>query len=106
MNQLLSMERGMYPVRTTRLGLIFSFLRYVFLGFTESSLKAGHLLFFREGDDFTVETLKENFGNLKPVYEDSGYGKYAARVGMSFSSTIPTEVVCHLCSAPDLAHNS
>ncbi|KAJ6559991.1 RNA-dependent RNA polymerase [Mycena capillaripes] len=73
---------------------------YVFLGFTESNLKAGHLLFFREGDDFTVETLKENFGNLKPIYEDDGYGKYAARLGLSFSSTTPTEVVCSFL--PDL----
>ncbi|KAJ6470735.1 RdRP-domain-containing protein [Mycena vitilis] len=64
--------------------------KYKFFGFTENTLKAGHLLFFQEGDDFTVETLKESFGDLRAVYEESGYGKYAARLGMSFSSTIPT----------------
>ncbi|KAJ7919437.1 RNA dependent RNA polymerase-domain-containing protein [Mycena leptocephala] len=63
--------------------------RYVFFGFTENNLKAGHLLFFREGHDFTVETLKKEFGDLKAIYEESGYGKYAARLGLSFSSTIP-----------------
>ncbi|KAJ7767735.1 RdRP-domain-containing protein, partial [Mycena metata] len=64
--------------------------KYTFLGFTESNLKAGHLLFFREGDDFNVETLLKTFGDLRPVYEASGYGKFAARLGMSFSSTVPT----------------
>ncbi|KAJ7034349.1 RNA dependent RNA polymerase-domain-containing protein [Mycena alexandri] len=64
--------------------------KYVFVGFTESNLKAGHLLFFREGDDFNVETLLKAFGDLRPVYEASGYGKFAARLGMSFSSTVPT----------------
>ncbi|KAF7352146.1 RNA-dependent RNA polymerase [Mycena venus] len=67
--------------------------KYVFLGFTESSLKAGHLLFFREGEDFTVETLKQSFGDLKAVYDDYGYGKYAARLGLSFSSTIGTQEI-------------
>ncbi|KAJ7681879.1 RNA-dependent RNA polymerase [Mycena polygramma] len=70
--------------------------KYKFFGFTESNLKAGHLLFFREGHDVTVDTLKESFGDLKAVYEESGYGKYAARLGMSFSSTVPTLEVCSL----------
>jgi RNA-dependent RNA polymerase len=68
----------------------------VFFGFTENNLKAGHLLFFREGHDFTVETLKKEFGDLKAIYEESGYGKYAARLGLSFSSTIPAAEVCFL----------
>ncbi|KAJ6583101.1 RNA dependent RNA polymerase-domain-containing protein [Mycena vulgaris] len=66
---------------------------YIFLGYTENNLKAGHLIFFREGDDFTVDELKENFGDLKAVYNASGYGKYAARLGLSFSSTIATEEI-------------
>ncbi|KAJ7772441.1 hypothetical protein B0H16DRAFT_1769345 [Mycena metata] len=56
----------------------------------KSNLKAGHLLFFREGDDFNVETLLKAFGDLGSIYEASGYGKFAARLGMSFSSTVPT----------------
>ncbi|KAJ7448005.1 RNA dependent RNA polymerase-domain-containing protein, partial [Mycena latifolia] len=66
---------------------------YVFLGFTEGNLKAGHVLFFREGDDFTVEGLKEHFGDLRPVYDAFGYGKYAARMGLSFSSTVATKEI-------------
>ncbi|KAJ7193016.1 RNA dependent RNA polymerase-domain-containing protein [Mycena pura] len=43
-------------------------LRYVFLGFTENNLKAGHILFFREGPDFTVEELRDHFGtDLKEI---------------------------------------
>ncbi|KAJ6464452.1 RdRP-domain-containing protein [Mycena sanguinolenta] len=67
--------------------------KYAYLGFTENNLKAGHLLFFREGPDFTVETLKQRFGDLKAVYDEYGYGKYAARLGLSFSSTIATEEI-------------
>ncbi|KAJ7735731.1 RdRP-domain-containing protein [Mycena metata] len=67
---------------------------YVFLGYTENNLKSGHVLFFREGADFTVEELKDHFGNdLKAVYETFGYGKYAARLGLSFSSTVATEEI-------------
>ncbi|KAJ6611459.1 RNA dependent RNA polymerase-domain-containing protein [Mycena sp. CBHHK59/15] len=68
-------------------------VKYTFLGFTENHLKAGHLLFFREGVDFTVDELKEEFGDLKAVYNTSGYGKYAARLGLSFSSTVAAEEI-------------
>ncbi|KAJ7083229.1 RNA dependent RNA polymerase-domain-containing protein [Mycena epipterygia] len=40
---------------------------YSFLGFTESNLKSGHLLFFRQDEEFTVEGLKEHFGDLKAI---------------------------------------
>ncbi|KAF8169864.1 RNA dependent RNA polymerase-domain-containing protein [Mycena galopus ATCC 62051] len=41
---------------------------YVFFGFTESNLKSGHVLFFREGPDFTVDELKDHFGSdLKAI---------------------------------------
>ncbi|KAJ6557807.1 RNA dependent RNA polymerase-domain-containing protein [Mycena capillaripes] len=67
---------------------------YVFLGYTENNLKSGLVLFFREGQDFTVEGLKEHFGSdLKTVYEAFGYGKYAARLGLSFSSTVATQQI-------------
>ena len=61
--------------------------RYRFLGFTESQVKAGKLMFFREDARWTVESLLSSFGNLPSVYEKSGYGKYSARLGLSFSST-------------------
>ncbi|KAF7353316.1 RNA-dependent RNA polymerase [Mycena sanguinolenta] len=78
--------------------------KYAYLGFTENNLKAGQLLFFREGPDFTVETLKEKFGDLKAVYDEYGYGKYAARLGLSFSSTIATEEIdpADIMELPDL----
>ncbi|KAJ7634456.1 RNA dependent RNA polymerase-domain-containing protein [Roridomyces roridus] len=78
--------------------------KYVFLGFTESNLKAGHVLFFREGDDFTVEELKKKFGDLTAVYNAAGYGKYAARLGLSFSSTRATQEImpAHQALLPDL----
>ncbi|KAJ7359760.1 RNA dependent RNA polymerase-domain-containing protein [Mycena albidolilacea] len=67
---------------------------YVFFGYTEGNLKAGHVLFFREGPDFTVAELKDHFGrDLNAVYEASGYGKYAARLGLSFSSTAATQEI-------------
>lgn len=77
----------------------------MFFGYTESNLKAGHVLFFREDDRFTVESLKERLGDLKAVYEESGYGKYAARLGLSFSSTIVTEkVLVAFYGATSIAH--
>ncbi|KAF7319174.1 RNA-dependent RNA polymerase [Mycena chlorophos] len=64
---------------------------YTFLGFTENNVKNGHLLYFNEGADFTVESLKQYFGSgLFDVYRSSGYGRYSARIGLSFSSTAPT----------------
>ncbi|KAJ7266986.1 RNA dependent RNA polymerase-domain-containing protein [Mycena haematopus] len=67
---------------------------YVFFGFTESNLKSGHVLFFREGPDFTVSELKDHFGSdLKTVFDTFGYGKYSARLGLSFSSTVATQEI-------------
>ncbi|KAI0655297.1 RdRP-domain-containing protein [Cubamyces menziesii] len=61
--------------------------RYRFLGFTESQVKEGKLMFFREDHEWTVERLLHSFGNLVPIYLNYGYGKYSARLGLSFSST-------------------
>ncbi|KAJ7731722.1 RNA dependent RNA polymerase-domain-containing protein [Mycena olivaceomarginata] len=74
-------------------GIVVDDNKYVFFGFTESHLKAGNLLFFREGADFTVETFIQSLGNLPAVYVQSGYGTYAARKGLSFSSTVATEEI-------------
>lgn len=51
-------------------------------------MKAGKFLFFREDHGWTIERLLASFGNLSAVYLKSGYGKYSARLGLSFSSTL------------------
>ncbi|KDQ55913.1 hypothetical protein JAAARDRAFT_208175 [Jaapia argillacea MUCL 33604] len=61
------------------------FGRYSFLGFTESGLKSGQLLFFKEDRRLTVQVLTKN---LDAVYLNGGYGRFAARLQLSFSSTI------------------
>ncbi|KAI1792587.1 RdRP-domain-containing protein [Ganoderma leucocontextum] len=71
---------------------------YRFLGYTESQVKAGKLMFFREGDDWTVRRLLESFGDLPAVYLKSGYGKYAARLGLSFSSTVQSLDIPRECA--------
>lgn len=53
-------------------------------------MKAGKLMFFREDEEWTVELLLSKLGDLSSVYLKSGYGKYAARLGLSFSSTVPS----------------
>ncbi len=48
------------------------------------------LLFFAEGPDWTVKSLLASFGDLQSVYETDGYGKYAARLHLAFSGTVPS----------------
>ncbi|TFK81241.1 RdRP-domain-containing protein [Polyporus arcularius HHB13444] len=69
-------------------GVEINSIRYRFCGFTESQVKAGKLMFFREDEAWSVERLLASFGDLPSVYLKSGYGKYAARLGLSFSSTV------------------
>lgn len=69
--------------------------RYKFLGFSESNLKTGQVIFFCEGSDWSCDRLLRAFGDLEKVYLEYGPGAYAARLGLSFSSTIDTIVVCH-----------
>ncbi|OBZ65419.1 putative RNA-dependent RNA polymerase 1 [Grifola frondosa] len=63
-------------------------VRYRFFGFTETHVKSGKVIFFREGDGLTVQGVLERFGDLHSVFVGSGYGKYSARLGLSFSSTV------------------
>ncbi|KAK0221439.1 RNA dependent RNA polymerase-domain-containing protein [Armillaria fumosa] len=70
-------------------GIIFGGKKYIFFGYTESHLKESRVLFFQEGEDWTVHSLKAVLGDLDSVYRDYGYGKYTARLGLSFSSTVP-----------------
>ena len=51
-------------------------------------MKAGKIMFFREDGDWTVQRVLSSFGDLPSVYLKSGYGKYSARLGLSFSSTV------------------
>ncbi|KAI0959118.1 hypothetical protein AcW1_004042 [Taiwanofungus camphoratus] len=68
---------------------------YNFLGFTESHVKSGRIVFFREDDNWTVARLLERFGDLQHIFEDAGYGKYAKRLGLSFSATVESLNVPH-----------
>lgn len=45
-------------------------------------------MFFREDNEWTVERILSCFGDLPSVYLKDGYGKYSARLGLSFSSTV------------------
>lgn len=51
-------------------------------------MKAGKLVFFREDKGWTVDRVLKSFGDLQSVFLKSGYGKYSARLGLSFSSTL------------------
>ncbi|KAJ7589646.1 RdRP-domain-containing protein [Mycena floridula] len=64
-------------------------VKYTWLGYSESQLKANQFTLFREGRtrEMTVKRLLDRIGELEAVYLKSGYGKYAARLGLSFSST-------------------
>ncbi|RPD55098.1 RdRP-domain-containing protein [Lentinus tigrinus ALCF2SS1-7] len=66
--------------------------RYSFLGFTDTQVtsKKPKLMFLAEGQDCTVKSLLASIGDLQSVYEESGYGKYAARLHLAFSSTVPS----------------
>ncbi|PBK97196.1 RdRP-domain-containing protein [Armillaria gallica] len=70
-------------------GITFGGKKYIFFGYTESQLKESRVLFFQEREDWTVYSLKAVLGDLNSVYRVYGYGKYAARLGLSFSSTVP-----------------
>ena len=59
-------------------------------------MKAGKLMLFREDGDWTVERLLLQLGDLPSVFLKSGYGKYAARLGLSFSSTVESLDVCRV----------
>ncbi|KAI0717586.1 RNA dependent RNA polymerase-domain-containing protein [Cerioporus squamosus] len=63
---------------------------YSFLGFTDVQVtsRKPKLMFFAEGPDWTVKSLLESFGNLQSLYEECGYGKYAARLHLAFSGTV------------------
>ena len=67
--------------------------RYTFLGITETGIKAGEVIFFEEDRRYTVRELLESFGGLVDVFMTFGPGKYAARLGLSFSSTIEAQKV-------------
>jgi RNA-dependent RNA polymerase len=61
--------------------------RYTFFGYTESSMKSGQVILFREDSEWTVESLRSRLGNVFEVFVKSGAGKYAARLGLAFSAT-------------------
>lgn len=57
---------------------------------TEPGIKDGQVIFFQEDSRMSVKKLLNILGNLENVFINSGPGKYAARLGLSFSSTTVT----------------
>ncbi|OCH93263.1 RdRP-domain-containing protein [Obba rivulosa] len=76
---------------------------YAFFGYTENHVKGGRVIFFREDEAWTVERVKKQLGDLDDVFLKHGYGKYAARLGLSFSSTVASLDVAseHAIELPD-----
>ena len=65
--------------------------RFVFFGFTESNLKEGQLILIRADEEHpSRDELLRWLGKLDEVFEKDGPGKYAARLGMAFTSTVKT----------------
>jgi RNA-dependent RNA polymerase len=58
------------------------------LGYTESHLKESTLVLLQETPNMSAKKLLTKIGDLKKVYLKDGCGKYAARLGLSFSSTL------------------
>ncbi|CAK5274751.1 unnamed protein product [Mycena citricolor] len=77
---------------------------YKYFGYTENNLKSSQVLYFREGSDFTVASLLESLGQVRAVYDKDGPGKFCARLGLSFSSTVPSINILpeERCELPDL----
>ncbi|TFY67076.1 hypothetical protein EVJ58_g1871 [Rhodofomes roseus] len=68
-------------------------IRYTWLGYSDVHVKAGKVIFFREDANWTVRRLLQEIGDVHQVFLDHGHGKYAARLGLSFSSTVDAKDV-------------
>ncbi|THH10624.1 hypothetical protein EW145_g1192 [Phellinidium pouzarii] len=71
-------------------GVLIGTERFSFFGVTEPGIKEGWVIFFREDHKLSVRRVLDLCGNLDKVFLDNGPGKYAARLGLSFSSTQAT----------------
>jgi len=74
-------------------GLQLQGARYTWLGYSDGHVKAGKVVFFREDTEWTVARLRDKIGDVHEVYRAHGYGKYSARLGLSFSSTVDAQDV-------------
>ena len=72
--------------------------RYAWLGYSDSHVKGGKVVLFREDEEWSASSVLDAFGNVYEVFKKNGYGKYAARIGLSFSSTVDALDVssCHV----------
>lgn len=63
---------------------------FSYVPYTESTLKSSQLILFQEDHEWNIPRLMRELGcgQLENVYLESGYGKYSARWGLSFSSTV------------------
>lgn len=67
--------------------------RYAWLGYSDSHVKGGKVVLFHEDEEWTSSGLLDAFSDVYEVFQKNGYGKYAARFGLSFSSTVDSQDV-------------
>ncbi|KAH8113176.1 RNA dependent RNA polymerase-domain-containing protein [Phellopilus nigrolimitatus] len=79
-----------YLMEIIRDGVVLAGRRFTFFGITETGIKEGRIICFYEDSEWSVERVLKMCGNLEKVFIDYGPGKYAARLVLSFSSTIET----------------
>lgn len=61
--------------------------RYSFLGYTEDHLEEGAFVLFREDGGWTASRFRQELGCPDAFYQESGYGKVARCLGLSFAFT-------------------
>ena len=67
--------------------------RYAWLGYSDNHVKSGKVVLFHENEEWSSSSLLAAFGDVYGVFLKYGYGKYAARFGLSFSSTLDVQDV-------------
>lgn len=76
-----------------------SIYSFKMLGYSASGLRSGNkVLFFLEGSDFTVQSLRNRLGDFSEALH-KGISYYAARLGHAFSASIATAQVFSNISA-------
>lgn len=69
-----------------------SICSFKMLGYSASGLRRGNkVLFFHEGSDFTVQSLRNRLGDFSDALNGVSY--YTARLGHAFSASIATAEV-------------
>jgi RNA-dependent RNA polymerase len=61
------------------------------LGFSSSQLRSHSCWFFASNEDITADEIRASIGNFSDI---KVVAKHAARIGLAFSSTMPSKEVC------------